>query len=332
MNSFERTMGMIQGQTVDCLPRIPILMHFAAAYHQVSYADFSERSDVLVAANRKLVEGFAIDQLDIMSDPFRETSAFGGKITYMQDTIPRCTVPLAETKDLASLSQPDPAVSPRLKNAVDCIEAYKAFAYKKYSITGWVEGPAAQGADLRGVQAFLFDLIDDESFVYVLMDRCVDVAIEFAHAQIDAGCDTIGVGDAIASQVSTNMYERLILPHEQRLVQAIQQAGAYVRLHICGNINHLLGSIAKLKVDIIDCDSQVNMKRARDLLGTDVVLTGNLNPVTEVLESTPAKIREALARVYKDVGNPYFVNAGCEIPVGTPAENLRALCERIATM
>jgi uroporphyrinogen-III decarboxylase len=146
-------------------------------------------------------------------------------------------------------------------------------------------------------------------------------------AQIQAGCDTMGVGDAIASQISRNTYERLILPHEQRLVQAIQQAGAYVRLHICGNITHLLEPMAALGVDIVDCDWQVDMKQARKALGTRVVLTGNLDPVQEVLNSTPERIRSALARIYDDVGNPYFVNAGCEIPVGTPVENLRALCD-----
>jgi uroporphyrinogen-III decarboxylase len=29
------------------------------------------------------------------------------------------------------------------------------------------------------------------------------------------------------------------------------------------------------------------------------------------------------------VGNPYMVNAGCEIPSGTPEENLSALCDPI---
>jgi len=32
------------------------------------------------------------------------------------------------------------------------------------------------------------------------------------------------------------------------------------------------------------------------------------------------------------VGNPYFVNAGCEIPAGTPVENLKALCKPIPAM
>jgi uroporphyrinogen decarboxylase len=34
-------------------------------------------------------------------------------------------------------------------------------------------------------------------------------------------------------------------------------------------------------------------------------------------------------RTYAEVGNPYMVNAGCEIPPGTPPANLKALCEPV---
>ena len=69
-------------------------------------------------------------------------------------------------------------------------------------------------------------------------------------AQIAAGADTIGIGDAIASQVSPDIYDRLIQPREKKLVRAIQAAGGLVRLHICGNITHLLAGIADLGVNI----------------------------------------------------------------------------------
>lgn len=332
MNSYERYMGMIKGERVDFVPRIPILMHYAARYIKASYADFAGDFRVMFEANKRLIEDFGFEQLDVMSDPYRETSAFGGQITYSETTVPRCTAPLADSKDLTLLTRPDPLTSERMKNGIDCIDEYKKFGFKKYSITGWVEGPAAEAADLRGVETFLMDMIDDGAFARELMDVCVDAGIDFAKAQIDAGCDTIGVGDAIASQVSADLYERLILPDEKRLIKGIQAAGGLVRLHICGDINHLLPYIAELGVDIIDCDWQVDMKNARETLGPKVVLAGNLDPVEAVMRSTPEKIRRDLRAVYEQVGDPWFVNAGCEIPPDTPAENLRALCEPVETV
>jgi uroporphyrinogen-III decarboxylase len=48
-----------------------------------------------------------------------------------------------------------------------------------------------------------------------------------------------------------------------------------------------------------------------------------------VMQGTPASIRAALRETYNKVGQPYMINAGCEIPSGTPKENLLALCEPI---
>ena len=329
MNSYERYMAMVKGQKVDVVPRIPILMHFAARHINASYADFAGDYKVMFEANKRLVLDYGFDQLDTMSDPYRETSAFGGQITYNQNTIPRCTAPLARSKQIDTLLIPNPIGSQRMANALNCTAAYKEFGYKKYSITGWVEGPAAEAANVRGVEQFLIDMIDDEPFICDLMDLCIDVAIEFAIAQIEKGCDTIGIGDAIASQISTDMYERIVLPREIKLVKAIQDAGALTRLHICGDINHFMPQIAQLHTDIIDCDWQVDIVRTRELLPANTTITGNLDPVAAVMRSTPEKIHQGFKDIYEKIGNPYFVNAGCEIPLGTPVENLIAMCKPI---
>lgn len=329
MNGYERYTGMLSGAKVDCLPRIPILMHFAARHVGAAYADFAGDHRVMFEANKRLVLDYGFDQLDIMSDPYRETSAFGGAITYREDTIPLCLAPLADSKDLDLLARPDPRTSERLLNALRCIDAYQEFGHRKYSITGWIEGPAAEAATLRGVTKFLIDLAREPEFAAELMDVCVDVGMTYAEAQLKRGCDTIGVGDAICSQISPGMYEQLVLPREKRLVEAIHAAGGAARLHICGDTTHLLPLIGGAGFDIIDCDWEVDMKQARRHLGARTVLTGNLDPVNAVMRSEPKRIRERLKAIYAEVGNPYFVNAGCEIPAGTPTENLRALCEPI---
>ncbi len=330
MNSYERYMGMVKGEKVDFVPRVPILMHFAVRYAGVTYGDFARDAETLVAVNRKLIDDFGFEQLDIMSDPWRETVDFGGTLQYLDDAVPKCTRhPLADSRDLDALLQPDPRTSERMSNALRALALYKDFGYKQYSITGWVEGPAAEAATLRGVANFLMDLMTEEEFACDLMDRCVDNAVAFARAQLEEGADTIGIGDAIASQLSPELYERFVFPREKQLIEAIHAAGGLVRLHICGDINHLLPQIALLNVDILDCDWMVDLAAAREFLGSGVVLTGNLDPVQAVMEATPQAIRDALRAIYEAVGNPYFVNAGCEIPAATPLENLRALCEPI---
>ena len=133
----------------------------------------------------------------------------------------------------------------------------------------------------------------------------------------------------MASQTSPDLYERLIQPREKRLVDAIHDAGGLVRLHICGNITHLLPGIAEMGIDILDVDHMVDMKATREAVGTGVVLSGNIDPVSDVRLGSPEKIRRIMRETYEAVGNPYMINAGCEIPPATPNENLKALCEEI---
>ena len=329
MNAYTRYANVLRGQPVDFLPRIPILMQFAAEYIGSDYAAFASDYRMLVKANEACARDFGLDQLSVISDPYRETHGFGGVIEYVKDGPPRSTHPLQHSKDLSGLLKPDPLTSERMLDRIRGIAAFRRTFPDEYSILGWIEGPAAEAADLRDVTPFLLDLMDDEGFATELMAVCVDVAIAFARAQVQAGADTIGIGDAIASQVDPETYERLIQPKEQQLVTAIRDMGAHVRLHICGNITHLLPGITSLGVDILDVDHMVRMSTVREAVGDRVTLAGNVDPVAVVQHGTPASIRNAVLRTYEEVGNPFMVNAGCEIPSGTPTGNLRALCDPI---
>ena len=327
MNGLERYLAVLNGQPADHLPRLPILMAFAAKHIGSNYGAFASDYRVLVEANLRCAEDFGMDQVSAISDPYRETQGFGARIEFVTDGVPRCVKPpLADARDLKGLAKPDPSSSTRMLDRVRAVEAFKRSAGGRYSILGWIEGPAAEAADLRGVENFLLDLAEEEEYTCELMDRCVETGIEFAAAQTRAGADTVGIGDAICSQVSPRMYEELILPRQQRLMRGVHASGVKVRLHICGNITRLLPGIAKTGADIVDFDWMVDLAEGRRILGPGTVLAGNLDPVRAVLQSTPERIRADVSRLYEKLGNPYMVGAGCEIPPGTPPENLKALC------
>lgn len=331
MNSLQRYLGTVCGEPVDFLPRLPILMQYAAEYIGSNYGAFASDYRVLTEANLRCAADFGIDQMNTMSDPYRETSGFGGEIEFVRDGVPRCAhPPLEGHQDLSRLPRPETLTAPRMRDRLEAVRTYKAKVGGQASIMGWVEGPAAEAADLRGVSQFFMDLLDDEVWVGELMDLCVEVALPFAKVQIEAGAETIGIGDAVASQVSPDVYERLIQPREKKLVAGLREMGALVRMHICGNITHLLPGLADLDLNILDVDHMVDMTLARETMPRKVVLAGNVDPATTVRFGTPEAIRAHVEHTYSLVGNPYMVNAGCEIPSGTPLENLKALCEPLA--
>lgn len=330
MTPRERYQAAIAGSPADHFPRLPILMQFAAEYIGSNYGAFASDHRVLVEANLRCAADFGFEQLSAISDPYRETAGFGGEVVFHPNAVPECVrPPLAADRDPAVLTHPDPDASPRMRDRLDAIRLFRARAGDHYSVLGWVEGPAAEAADLRGVSDFLVDLLEEPEWCAALMDRCTDAAIGFALAQAAAGADTIGIGDAICSQVSPAVYEALILPRQLRLCAAIKAAGVLIRLHICGQTRHLWRGFQQLPLDIVDADHLVDMAALRAALGPRPLIAGNLDPTTAMRFGSPELVRHRLAQARAAAGPRWCVAAGCEVPAGTPHENLHALCAPI---
>jgi MtaA/CmuA family methyltransferase len=188
-----------------------------------------------------------------------------------------------------------------------------------------VEGPCAEAADLRGINTLMLDFFDDPQFVRDLFEFVVDMELRFARAQVEAGIDLMGVGDAAASLVGPDIYEEFVWPYEKRLVDGLHALGTKVRLHICGNTRRILGGMGRLGCEIVDLDFPAPLSEGRAAMGPHQVLLGNLNPVKVLKEGTSEAVSAAIVGCHRQAGSRYIVGAGCEIPRGTPEANVRAL-------
>ena len=61
MNGYERYMATLRGEATDFLPRVPILMRYAAEFIGSNYGAFASDYRVLVEANLKCAEFFDFD-------------------------------------------------------------------------------------------------------------------------------------------------------------------------------------------------------------------------------------------------------------------------------
>jgi MtaA/CmuA family methyltransferase len=308
-------------------PFHPILMHFAARYAGYTYGEFASDYMALVESNLKCREAFGMDAVGLISDPYRETSAFGAKVTFPDEQVPRCMETIVRSlEDIAQLKNPDVYKKERTLDRIKAGEALRKQVGPDVPVIGWVEGPLAESCDLAGVNEVLLKIFMEPDFVKRLIDKIMPTAKDFARAQVEAGCDIIGVGDAICSQVDVENYREFVKEMHQELFEYIQSLGAKVKLHICGNITHLLDDIREVKPDIVDIDWMVNMDYASDTLGSDIIRCGNLDPVSVIQDLSPEEIRNKTEYLcQKEEGRPFIFSGGCEITVNTPEEHLKAM-------
>lgn len=328
MNPWEMTRALLAGQRTDRLLCMPIFMLYAAELEAVRYSDYVRDYRIAVRCQIRLVEEFGIDCVSCCSDPVRETADCGAELDFYDNAPPRARTLVLERKEtLATLRQPDPLGGGRMTDRVEACRLFREQVGGQVPILGWVEGPMAQAADLRGMTHLMMDFYDDPAWVGELFDWVTELEIAFARAQIQAGADFIGVGDAAASLVSAQVYETMILPREQRLIAAIREAGAFTRLHICGNTTHLLPYLQASGAEIIELDHPCDITHARKLLGPRTVLMGNFDPVNELYNVTPEVVWRACERSHRTLGDPYILAAGCEVPAGTPRRNIEAMVQ-----
>ena len=309
MENLERVRGVIAGEPVDRLPVQPLIMQFAARHVGLDYNDYVTDGRRLADAQLSMAQAYGIDCLMQCSDPARElidiAAGDDSSVEWAESgpAIVESRALVLDKKVLASLRVPDPLAPGRMRDRIESIEIMRQSAGPGASIVGWVEGPLALGAEMRGLSALMMDTYEDPAFLDELLDFTSQVARAYWRPQVEAGADTIGMSDAAASMMSPAHYERFIFPAQLRIVEDIraQRPDVVIRLHMCGRTDDLLPTMARLPVDIYELDFPVDLVHAREVLGPDEVILGNVNTVEEMLSGTPDEVYAAAAEVPPDL-------------------------------
>jgi MtaA/CmuA family methyltransferase len=323
----ERIHAILNGDSYDRTAVTPIFMAWAAHFIGHTYRDYYLDGDILVEAQLAVTQAFNLDQISAISDPWREASAYGMEFEYPPEGVGRPKEAFIKTRDeISHVKRFDIENAKRTKQRIESVRKMAAEVGKTHSVLGWVEGPIAEYGDLRGVENAMLDLIDEPEIFVEAGEVIVENEIAFAVAQIKAGADMVGVGDSAASLISPEMYSKLVMPLERKLITAIHEAGAAAKLHVCGNISNIVQYMADSGTDVIDVDWMVSLTRARELAGPDVTLCGNFNPAGVLFEGSPEQVAEAAKECINAVPGKFILMPGCEVPPATPEKNIRAFC------
>ncbi len=344
LNSRDLTLAAIDG-TPEKIPFNPFIMHLAATIEGIDYSQtYCQNAQVLARTHIQCAKTFGIDHVHVSTDAYREASAWGVEVDFSGHT------PVAgkhlKLQDFDSLESPDLNSAPRIQDRVRGVKLLSEQVGESQCIVGWIEAPFAEVCCLFGMMEILKlgREPDWSEQIKKLMRRIVPVQLEFAKMQIEAGADIIGAGDSAVSQIGPKRYKESCLETTQKLFQAIQKH-VPVLYHVCGDTssidpdnNDMLKLVAKSGASILDLDYQVNLAMAKQKIGNQVCIRGNLNTsLLNIRANTPDVITEKITQTI-EAGKPngrYMFAAGCEWPwdpldlVSRNLEIAKALNEKI---
>ena len=331
MTNRQRFMAALNGEPTDRVPLFPLLMFLTVDRAGITYREYATNGRALAQAQLLVQERFDLDAITACSDAFRVTADLGADMAYPEDKPPHArTPPITASTDLHALGHPDPTTpGSRMADRVLGVEILAKAVAGQVAVLGWIDMPFAEACSTCGVTEFMLLMKDNPARAHQILGFLTEIVTDFALAQVEAGADMIGAGDAATSLISPAMYAEFALPYERQVCQAIHDAGGLVKLHVCGNTTHLLDLMATSGADLFNVDHLVSLQAARDVYSArDKCYKGNLDPVAHIMQATPEQCRDlAHYCISLAKGTKYMLSAGCEIPAETPDEVFKAFCD-----
>lgn len=224
--------------------------------------------------------------------------------------------PLLENKEkLNQLELPDffkSGLMPRIHRFYEEMNAMTAGRFP-IMFPDWARGPFCIAAHLRGLQNLLMDLVVDPDFVHRLMRFVTDahkhwVAERSKFLKEPVQKLKLYNDEVDCPTLSPDMYREFIFSYEQELARI---HGGLVYWHSCGNTTVFLQDIKVLpRLEMFHVSPWADLEKVVDVMGGEIPLDINLDPMEDVLQSHPDGMEQRLRAIMDICGDiPYCVRA-----------------------
>ena len=332
MNPQERMMLYMQGKEVDCLP-YSLLSHEALAYIWGFTTENLRHSFESMCA---LLER----KRDLYGEPgisgglgLRGLSeALGSKLKYPENSEDMVVEHILKDYDqLDALEEFEVEKNTILLNKLDLMKRLMDH-FPDMPAFGGVAGPMSTAISIRRIELVLRDMVRDPEHLHRLLDFCVTCNLKWVKTLHETfGITSISIADPATTTdiLGYKYYREFSYPYMKKLFDGIMEITHQVpSLHICGHSKKILPDLADIGFNNFSLDNCENLEEIKNLIGDRMLLGGNIAPVDVMMNGSIDDVIEATRQViYYGSDSPcgYIVMPGCQLPRGTPLENIDAL-------
>ena len=317
----------------------PVWLMRQAGRHMAEYRALKEQYNILeliknpelaVEVTMQPIQAYNLDAAIIFADILPPLEGMGLQLEFVKGTGPVIHNPIRTLTDIDALAQPDPRESlvftleavrrarQALENRIPLIGfAGAPFTLASYAIEG---GPSK---NYRTVKTFMYE---QPAAWHHLMEKFALLVGEYLYAQAEAGAQALQLFDSWAGSLAPIDYAEYVLPHSQRVIARAKEAGVPV-IYFGTGTSGMLDLFKTGGSDVVGVDWRIDIGTAWQILGDEVALQGNLDPITLFAPLSVLKQRAAaiLDRVKDHPG--FIFNLGHGVLPQTSPEHVAALID-----
>ncbi|MDB9493710.1 uroporphyrinogen decarboxylase [Spirulina major CS-329] len=320
----------------EVLERPPVwMMRQAGRYMKVyrdlrekhpSFRERSENADLAIEISLQPWRAFRPDGVIMFSDILTPLPGIGIPFDIIESKGPIIDPPIRTMAQVEQLTPLEPDTSLPFIRTI--LQTLRQEVGNESTVLGFVGAPwtlaayAVEGKSSKNYAVIKRMAFSEPTVLHALLAKIADAIATYTCYQIDCGAQVVQMFDSWAGQLSPQDYEAFAQPYQQRVVDQVKakHPDTPFILYISGSAG-VLERMGKTGVDIISVDWTVDLAEARQRLGPNMKVQGNIDP--GVLFGSKDFIRDRiLDTVRQGGGQGHILNLGHGILPGTPEENV----------
>lgn len=225
--------------------------------------------------------------------------------------------------------------------------SWKEAAFKKckehqdsflIGVLGW--GLFERSWNLRGFENVLMDAVAEPEFFEEMLDKLMNLYLEFVDYTTDLPVDGILFGDDWGDQrgiiLGPDRWRRFLKPRWAKIYEAVHKRGKIVMSHSCGSVAAIVPDLIEIGLDVLESvqpeAADMNPYELKKRWGDKITFWGCLGSQSTIPFGTPQEISGEVKRLKKEMsrGGGYILAPAKPLQPETPVQNAVAIVESFA--